>query len=206
MIDTPWWERLKVDVPEGVHGRAKVERFTVDQQGATFHQLRCLINGFGARGILPGTYTRLSAGGVLWMSDTPAEIRDHLGALGRVQDSFRAGCAPRVLLHGLGLGVVLRGAFEYGAAHVTVVERDPDVLALVGPHWKERYGDRLALIEGDALTWCPPRGQRWDVVWHDIWPTICGDNLRDMHRLHRRFGRRAGWQGSWCRRECEARR
>jgi hypothetical protein len=23
------------------------------------------------------------------------------------------------------------------------------------------------------------------------------DNLEDMHKLHRRFGRRADWQGSW---------
>jgi hypothetical protein len=58
---------------------------------------------------------------------------------------------------------------------------------------------RLTIHHGDALTYKWPVGTRWTVAWHDIWDTICEDNLPDMNRLHRRFGRRVDWQGSWCR-------
>jgi hypothetical protein len=35
------------------------------------------------------------------------------------------------------------------------------------------------------------------VAWHDVWANICEDNLPLMARLHRRYGRRVNWQGSW---------
>ena len=57
--------------------------------------------------------------------------------------------------------------------------------------------------QADALEYKPPRGEQYDVVWHDIWPNICTDNLPEMHKLHRKYGRRCNWQGSWCRAEHE---
>lgn len=194
----PWYEKYLVDVPEGTVGSATVERFEVSKEGAAIENIRAMYGG--GRSIRPGTYTRLMVNGSLWMSDTPAELSDHRIMIGRVRSCDGA----TVLMHGLGLGVTLNAALLAGAAHVTAVEKSSDVLALVGPHWCERWGeDRVELIHDDALTWQPPRGARWDVVWHDIWANICSDNLPEMRRLHRRFGRRAGWQGSWCRHECE---
>ena len=32
---------------------------------------------------------------------------------------------------------------------------------------------------------------------HDIWDDICLDNLETMATLHRKYGRRCDWQGSW---------
>ena len=83
--------------------------------------------------------------------------------------------------------------------HVTVVELSKDVIALVAGHYKARYGDRLTVVHADALDWKPPKGARYDAVWHDIWPDICGDNWETMKRLHRKYGRRCDWQNSWCR-------
>ena len=54
----------------------------------------------------------------------------------------------------------------------------------------------------DALQFMP-RGMKFTVVWHDIWNHICSDNLPDMHKLHRKYGRRTDWQGSWARHLCE---
>jgi spermidine synthase len=85
---------------------------------------------------------------------------------------------------------------------VTVVELQPDVIKLVGP-WLEgiaaKANKRLTIIQGDAFTWKPPKEQKWDIVWHDVWNEICTDNLPQMSKLHRRFGKRCSWQDSWSR-------
>jgi hypothetical protein len=54
-----------------------------------------------------------------------------------------------------------------------------------------------------AFEWKPPKGVRYDAAWHDVWDDICTDNLVGMRKLHRKYGKRCGWQGSWCRGECE---
>ena len=197
---TPWYESRKVDVPEGVSGSWFVERFTVTESATKLQNLQDAVHGYGSRWVRPGVYTRLVHGsrvtGTTVMSDTPAEIADHLHFIRRATGT--------VLLHGLGLGVVLQGCLEGGnVEHVTVVEKSPDVIALVAPHYQKRYGRRFELIEGDAFAWKPPRGRRWTCAWHDIWTSINPDNLPQMHRLHRRFGRRVEWQGSWSRSLCE---
>jgi len=84
-----------------------------------------------------------------------------------------------------------------------VIELSEDVIKLVEPHLKERWGERLTVIHANALIWQPPKGAKYDMVWHDIWPTICTDNKETMTTLHRRYGRRAKWQGSWARYEVE---
>ena len=72
--------------------------------------------------------------------------------------------------------------------------------------WSRRettFDCKLNIICADALEWKPPKGTRYNAVWHDIWDNICGDNLDDMKKLHRKYGRRTNWQGSWCRDQCE---
>lgn len=195
--------KFKVDVPEGESGAWRVERFTVDKQAAQAEAMRSVFSG--GRGVPEGTYTRLMRGRTVVMSDTPDEIRDHNDVFFKVKVSRRVSCGfkPRCLVHGLGLGMVARGVLLEGAEHVTVVEKSPDVIKLVGPWLRKDYGDQVAIIEGDAFTWKPPKGAYWDIVWHDIWDYITADNLPEMHKLHRRFGRRSDWQGSWARPECE---
>ncbi len=132
------------------------------------------------------------------MSDTPAEFQDHLSFWAAVR--LRRG---HVLIHGLGLGCAVRMALQAGAHHVTVVELDPDLIDHVGPHLDP---ERVRLIQGDAFTYRHPVGSGWSVVWHDIWDTLCTDNLPLMMTLHRKFGGRCGWQGSWSRGYLEDRR
>jgi spermidine synthase len=132
------------------------------------------------------------------MSDTPDERRDHLSAIREAKG--------HVLLNGLGLGCVLQSCLEKeGVTKVTVVEKEEDVIALVAPHYQERYGDRLEVVHADAFEYKPPKGVRYGMVWHDIWPNMCADNLPEMHRLHRKYGRRTEWQGSWGRAYIESR-
>lgn len=197
ITEQPWYARYQVDVPEGQQGAWRVERFEVTKNDAEFAAIRSMFSG--ARGAVPqGEYTRLirlnrSHFDGPMMSDTPDEISDHRQAIQRTREGHRC------LINGLGLGMVTAAMLNRGAQHVTVIEIEPDIVGLVGPHLQKRYGDRLSIELGDAFTWKPPKGARYHVVWHDIWKHICLDNLEGMKRLHRRFGRYTDWQGSWSR-------
>jgi len=184
-------------LPEGSEGPWLVQRFAVSEADEQFGRLRAAISSCRGRYVPAGIYTRLLHGETMIMSDTPDEVRDHIELIVKAKG--------RVLLHGLGLGMVARAALlKPEVEHVTIIEKAPEVVKLVGEPLIARFGaERTAVITDDAFTWKPPKGVRWDVVWHDIWPTLCSDNLPEMAQLHRRFGHRAGWQGSWGRSWCE---
>lgn len=178
-----------VSLPEMQRGNWKIEHFVVDR--TDFHSL---IRGRGVP--VGGKYTRVMRGGTLVMSDTPAEQRDHYAAV-------RA-ATGNCLLNGLGLGMVLKNILlKPDVTKVTVVEISKTLIDMVSPHYVD---PRVSFICADALKYKPPKGERYNMVWHDIWDYICADNLPEMTRLHRKYGRRTDWQGSWCKRECQRNR
>lgn len=181
------YDLMRVALPEVDEDGVKVERFTVDRTGSTLSALQDR-----GRYVREGTYTRLIVDGVLWMSDTRAEQDDHYEAVREMRQ--RGG---RVLVNGLGLGMVVGAALALPQVeHVDVVELDPRVARLIGPHYA---GPRCAVHVGDAYEvakrWAP--GTRWTVAWHDIWAEVSEDNLPEMTRLKRSYGRRVEWQGCW---------
>jgi hypothetical protein len=178
----------RVTVPEGQHGRVTVERFEIKRDDLA-NALAAMKSG---RGTAPGEYTALMINGRLWMSDTDAEWRDHMPAIRRIQRSE----TKRVLINGLGLGMVVQAALDCEhVEHIDVVEIDPDVVALVGPHYEA--SGRVTIHQGDAYDMKWPSGVAWDVVWSDIWVDLCTDNLSEMARLKRKYARRSGWHGCW---------
>ena len=182
---------IKVDLPDRSQGAWKIDHFTVT--GREFQ-------GFTNRTVPPGTYTRLTRNGTLVMSDTPDEMRDHLPIVTHA-------AYGSVLINGLGIGMVLQNILlRKEITDVTVIEIDQDLIDLVGPRlgWPNSVSDhRVSIVCADALTYKPPKGKRYNAVWHDIWDSICTDNLDQMKYLHRKYGRRSDWQGSWCRSLCE---
>lgn len=181
----------KVNVPEGKSGNWKVERFTISKKDC-----QMAVFSYGHRTPMPGTYTRLMNSGTVVMSDTDAEMRDHYEPIWKARGD--------ILINGLGLGMVLLNCMKKQEVDkATVVEISQDVINLVGNHYKEMYGDKLEIVNADSMTWKPPKGVRYGMVWHDIWTYICGDNYPQMKTLHRRYGRHADWQGSWCRYEAQ---
>lgn len=179
----------KVNIPEGESGSWKVEKFTISENEAKFASIRD-----GYRAPLPGEYTRLMHGREVVMSDTRAEMMDHRKAVNNARG--------HILINGLGIGMVLLNAMnKEDVERATVIELSADVCNLVAPHYKKMFSDKLEIINADAMTWEPPKDVRYGMVWHDIWTHICADNYEDMKKLHRRFGRKADWQGSWCRGE-----
>jgi hypothetical protein len=159
----------------------------------------------------------------LIMSDIPAEIAGALPFL----DAAEAIPAARVLIAGLGLGIVPARLLRFGdVTRVDVAEIDADVIQLVtggageegAPNewaadprlhvwhedalaWKVPFDGRCALHEG----WCSPPPS-WEAAFFDIWDLVSAGNLPSMKRLHRRYARRVakGRMWSWERPECEA--
>lgn len=178
-----------VTIPEGEKGLWKVERFEIPETSIESMRL-----SFSGRSVTPGTYTRLMRGRALVMSDTPAERRDHYG--------FVRNAKGHVLINGLGIGMCLNAVLKKPeVTKATVIEISQDVVDLVGPHYLE--DSRVEIVCASAFDYQPPKGVRYGAVWHDIWDDICSDNLPEMHKLHRKYERRADWQGSWCRETCE---
>jgi len=189
--------KLKIDLPESGLGNWRIKRFTVTEEDAKLFNLRAAFSfSSSGRTITPGTYTKLTRGGATIMSDTPSEIGDHLHFVYQAEGD--------ILLNGLGLGWVLLACSQKPEVkHITVVEIDKDVIELVGKHYIEKLNGKLEIICADALKWKAPKGKKYTCVWNDIWDDICGDNLETMSTLHRKYGRRAGYVGSWCRYKCK---
>jgi len=81
-----------------------------------------------------------------------------------------------------------------------VVEYDADIVELVGQYVTE--DPRVTIHLGDAYDIRWPPGTRWDLAWHDIWPSISDENLPGMDRLRRKYKGKVGWQGYWQKAGC----
>lgn len=183
----------KVNIPDGEKGDFKVMKFKVDSTGS----LQTLFSN-PARVCPEGEYTKLvhAQRGVI-MSDTPAEMRDHIEAVIKAKGSC--------LINGLGIGMVLKAVLNKPeVTDVTVIELEQDVIDLVAPHYVN--DPRVTIIQADAYLWQPPKEKRYSMVWHDIWDNISEDNLPLMGKLHRKYGRKADWQGSWAKHICLSQR
>jgi hypothetical protein len=178
-----------VDLPEGTSGPWSIVRFEVPK--TSIENFRLMREG---RGCAPGFYTKLVCQGRgVVMSDTSAEKMDHY--------PFIRNAKGHCLINGLGLGMCLKAALMKPEVEmVTVVEIDRNVIDLVWPHYDS---ERCQVVQASAFDFKPPKGVRYGAVWHDIWDSICQDNYEEMKRLHRKYGRRSDWQGSWSRPEIE---
>lgn len=186
----------QVDVPEGRSGLWSVEKFTVSAEEARHDSAMSAIRG-SSRHTPAGTYTGLyrkgfhiNQPGDIIMSDTPDEYLDHA-------DFIRA-AHGNVLIAGLGLGMVLQEVCRrVEVQSVTVVEKSPDVIALVGPTYKKRYPHKLNLVEADIFTWEVRPRPKFDITWFDIWDNLCTDNLDEMAKLNRKYARWCSDKRSW---------
>lgn len=178
----------KFSIPKWDHGRLRIirdEGMDRDPGHGNFTRLVEYVPGAGLEGA-PRKRT--------WMSDTRAEIMEHSPAFNHM--SRAEICGPiRLLVNGLGLAVVVQGALvHYKVDHIDVVESNQDVINMIAPLLPE---DKVTVHHGDAFEKEWPPGTRWDVAWHDIWPTIDNHNLPGMRRLMKKYGKMSAWQGCW---------
>lgn len=188
--------RMRVNYPTPRKaGRLELTRFTVEENDAAAEAY------YGVRTPEPGEYTKLiehipghKQDGILWMSDTTAELADHLPVARRIADPN----CKRVLINGLGLGCIAKLACSFDHVEkIIVIDKDPRVIKMIGRWLQSTYGNKLQIIEADAHVYTITDGDPWDVVWHDIWPNIDEDNLIGMHQLHEKYREYCRWQDSW---------
>jgi hypothetical protein len=178
-----YYDKYKVNVPDGTSGEWKVDHFTIDDNTPG-----TVIDALHGRPIPNGTYTRLTCGKTVVMSDTEAEVRDH--------SEFIRKAYGRCLINGLGIGVVLKAITEKPeVTHVDVVELSDDVIKLVWPVYDG--WEKVTLHHADAYTIQWPKGTVWNCAWHDIWPTICTDNMPEIRKLKSKYAQKVGWQAAW---------
>lgn len=185
---------VQVSVPAGEQGLARIEKFKVSEEDSQFSRLRAMMHPDAY--VRPGEYTRLYVGRTLMMSDTAMERRSNY--------DFVRNSHGHVLVAGLGIGLILEAILDKPEVEsVTVIEKYQDVVDLVAPNLLAKYPGKLKVITADILDWRPPKGTLYNVIYFDIWPTICTDNLKDMEKLHRAFARKLdrkdpkAWMDSW---------
>jgi hypothetical protein len=191
---TPMTEVLQ----PGKLGEAEIKHFTVTKDASMWSSFR------PGEYCPEGEYAQLFVNGRLVMSDTHMEKNSNYDVVSQA--------TGHTAIAGLGLGMILIPILRKPeVTEVTVIEKSQDVIDLVLPQLKA-YLDgeahsKLTVICADVLEWKPPKGWNADVIYFDIWPDICEDNLKDMNHLHRRFARRhSGWMGSWMEHSLKARR
>jgi hypothetical protein len=123
-----------------------------------------------------------------WMSTTPSEIES--------QEIGQAGAHGHTVVLGLGLGwQAANAALKPEVRHVTVVERDPAILALI-----EDQGvlaqlppdarDKIEIVMADANFWRPATPV--DTLLADIWEKTDGEHrVEDYQRMHANIGARS---------------
>lgn len=123
-----------------------------------------------------------------WMSMTPSEIES--------QEIGLAAAYGHTVVLGLGMGWLAGNvAIKPEVDHVTVVERDPDVLALmqtldVFDQLPAEARAKIEIVEADALTWKPPSPV--DTLQADIWERFVEDSkLADVRRMQDNIGAKA---------------
>ena len=170
-----------VEIPEGTCGDFSISKFTILPEQASRYNINSWMDDSTDRRVYPGTYTQLKEKGVIWMSDTPAEMRDHA--------EFVLVASGDILITGLGLGMVAAACLRKPeVTSVTVVERQAEVIQLVESALQllaAQMGKKLTVVNGDAYAWKPTHNFRF--AWHDIWPTICADNLQEMMAIQSHY-------------------
>ncbi|ENF9375328.1 TPA: hypothetical protein ACWXE1_004793 [Klebsiella pneumoniae] len=180
-------------VTDGKSGSWTLDTFTISQEKAHMLSLRADVTGNQNEYIPPGKYRRLSNNGEVVMSNTPMEINTCMEFIERA--------TGRVLINGLGLGMVLHVILQKKeVTHVTVIEKEQDVINLVAPALID--DKRVDIICADAMTYQPPAGVTYDVCWHDIWTYFSAENLQEMENLERKYLFLCKWQASWGMQEC----
>lgn len=135
----------------------------------------------------------LTRGSDTWMSLTPIEYESQILGVAAAQG--------HVVIMGLGMGwVAAETALREAVSMVTIVERDPEVIALhreldLFARLPGGAGNKVRIVEGDAFAWRPDHAV--DLLMPDIWLNLVeGDRVPDVRRMQDNVGAQAIY--FWC--------
>lgn len=177
-------------------GVATVKKFSVDFDKAQKENLYSIMKREPYfMHIREGEYVKLIVNGELMMSDTNMERETNR--------EFIRNAHGRVMIAGLGIGLILENlrdkVTDGSVTSIVVYEKYQDVIDLVG----YRYNDLpIEIRREDILEYKPQKGEMYDTIYFDIWPTISTENLKDIAMLHQRWKAhkpKDGWMDSWMR-------
>jgi hypothetical protein len=183
---------FRSEVPSGKSGQWVIQKIAMperDYDPAADSRPNC----FKYR---PGIYTCLRRDRTQFMTD----LYDEWWTQRRgIEEALKRG--GEILVTGLGLGLVAEAILrrpESKVTRLTIVEQSADVIQLVGPFLKNRYGGRIEIVEGDAFSWQNPTARHFTVGWHDIWPDpYTAANAAEMEALEQHHRPWCDWQGFW---------
>lgn len=181
-------------------GVAKISNYEFVED--PLYNLRMLRDGGSMFIMRGGKYVRLHVNGELMMSDTDMEKTSNR--------EFIYYAHGKVLIAGLGIGLVLKNILnKEEVTEVIVIEKYQDVIDLVAPKFDN---PKLKIICADINEWKPAKGEKFNVIYFDIWPNICEDNLDEIKVLHNRFKNSVDrtdpncWMNSWMKEYLQAKR
>jgi hypothetical protein len=144
-----------------------------------------LTRGYWSPPALVTSLRGLVRDGETWMSISPMELESQ--AIG-VQHAH-----GHVAVFGLGMGwAAAASALRESVTAVTVVERDPEVIALhreldLFGRLPGGVGDKVRIVSGDALEWRPEA--RVDLLMADIWlPLVSDGRVAEVQRMQANVG------------------
>lgn len=124
----------------------------------------------------------------LWMSITPMELESQ--AIGIQAASGHAA------IFGLGMGWAAAATAMREEVHaVTVVERDPDIIALhaeidIFSQLPPGARSKIRIVQDDALAWAADAAI--DILMPDIWlPLVSDGRVAEVQKMHRNTGAKA---------------
>jgi hypothetical protein len=178
-----------------VNGNIKIVQKEIDQDQLNFARLRDSINGRSEHlDAEPFTVTQLIVGWDIMMSDTTMEMVTN--------SEFMRRAHGKVLIAGLGLGIIVHIIQDLKAVdEIVIIEKSKDIIDMVTKEMK--FNDKVKIINDDIFEWQPAKGEKFDIMWFDIWPNICSDNYPEMKELNKKFGRKLNsknpnrWKGHW---------
>lgn len=181
MNSTEYSDVLRL-VPPGKCGKAEI----VHDTPSAMDRLQGSLHG---QPLTREKYCRLLINGSPMMTDAEFERRTNFGAIYEARGD--------ALIAGLGIGLILQ-PFIDTCSSVTVIEKEADVIALVGKSFPS-----VQVVNADIFEWLPAcKAKLFDVIYFDIWGDVCEDDLDEARKLHRKFRpylRKGGYMASWCR-------
>jgi len=174
-------------------GIAKIENFHYSEARNPFYNINVVRNSGHIFRMYEGDYIKLYVNNELMMSDTTME---------RISNQeFIKNAKGRVLVAGLGLGLILRPILcNTDVTEIIVIEKYPDVISLVEPKYQN---PKLKIIEADIFDYDMPKDEKFDCIYFDIWPKISIDNLLEIRKLHYKYRKnkrtKESYMESWMR-------
>lgn len=180
------WKSVIDYIPEGQSGNVKIEHFTVTEEESQMSRIRSLFDR--SEHVKAGKYARLIIDGSVVMSDTDMEKTSNVHVIKNAHG--------HVLIAGLGLGMIILPLLEkQEVEHITVIEKNPDVIKLVYPHIE---CDKLTVINADIFEWKPDKSSKFDCIYFDIWTFISLENIDEIKKLHYKFKNKLDRDNDYC--------